>query len=60
MASEQKYGLNKLKRLGAERAAAKEDLSSLLVQPDWPYQSQPFDPFFFGLEEAAAPFDKEE
>lgn len=58
MSAEVKYGLNKLARLTAERAARQEeDLAALRLQPDWPYQVQSFDPAFFALEAAASPAD---
>lgn len=57
MASEQKYGLNKEARLAAERAATGREVSAVLLQPDFPYNTQPFDPLFFGLNEAVSPAD---
>jgi hypothetical protein len=58
MSQEKKYGLNKIARLAAEREARKgEDLSALKLQPDWPYQAQSFDPFFFDLIAAPSPGD---
>lgn len=57
--SEQKYGLNKEARLRAERAATKENISSLLIQPDFPYNTQPFDPGFFGVFASPSPADPE-
>lgn len=57
--SEQKYGLNKIERLAAERRATQQDLSALRIQPDFPYNTQPFDPGFFGLFSAPSPSDRE-
>ena len=57
--SEQKYGLNKIARLAAERKASGQDLSALRLQPDFPYNTQPFDPGFFDLFAAPAPADAE-
>jgi hypothetical protein len=48
-------GLNKLERLAAERKAKQQDLSALLISPDFPYDTQPFDPGFFGLFSAPSP-----
>lgn len=42
------YGLNKDARLKAERAAAIEENKVPPLDPDFPFQVQPFDPFFFG------------
>lgn len=55
--SDQQYGLNKLARLKAERESTQQDISALRIQPDWPYQTQAFDPAYFGLFEAPAPGD---
>jgi hypothetical protein len=55
MESEQKFGLNRAAKIRAEQQATKENLTSLLIQPDFPYVSQPFDPVFFGIGEAAGP-----
>lgn len=52
------YGLNKLERLAAERKAKQQDLSALLISPDFPYDTQSFDPAFFGLFDAPAPSDE--
>ena len=55
--SEQKFGLNKGARLGAIRAQKIKDTSgvALSFQPDFPYQSQPFDPDYFGLSSVPYP-----
>lgn len=53
MSADNKYGLNKLARLIAERDERKgETLAALQLQPDWPYQAQSFDPLFFGVQDA--------
>jgi hypothetical protein len=58
MSADRKYGLNKLARLTAEREARQgEDLAALRLQPDWPYQTQSFDPTFFGVEASPSPAD---
>jgi hypothetical protein len=58
MSAEVKYGLNKLARLIAEREERRgESLAALAIQPDWPYQTQSFDPGYFGLWDAPSPAD---
>ena len=44
-----KFGLNKVARLRAERAAEGEVLAAVVLQPDWPYEQVGWDPGFFGV-----------
>lgn len=47
------YGLNKAARLQAKRDEKAAEDEPPPLEPDFPYQVQPFDPLFFGIDQSA-------